>query len=120
LEASRSTTIQGLAEARAVVILGGKDKGGSYGPLAETLRTRGRAAVLIGEAAPLIEAALQGAVPTVRAATMDLAVAASLDLAKPNDAVLLSPACSSFDMFRDYKHRGDVFVAAVKSLQAKA
>jgi UDP-N-acetylmuramoylalanine--D-glutamate ligase len=114
------TAIQGLAEARAVVILGGKDKGGSYGPLAETLRTRGRAAVLIGEAAPLIEAALQGAVPTVRAATMDLAVAASLDLAKPNDAVLLSPACSSFDMFRDYKHRGDVFVAAVKSLQAKA
>lgn len=108
------TAIEGLAEPKVVLIAGGKDKGGSYGPLAEALRARGRAAVLIGEAAPIIQQSLVGVLPTEVVQTMDDAVAAAQRLALPGDAVLLSPACSSFDMFRDYKHRGDMFVLAVR------
>jgi UDP-N-acetylmuramoylalanine--D-glutamate ligase len=104
------TAIEGLSEPKIVLIAGGKDKGGSYGPLADALRSKGRAAVLIGEAAPLI-------VPIRTVGTMDEAVAASLNFAQTGDAVLLSPACSSFDMFRDYKHRGDVFVEAVQRME---
>jgi UDP-N-acetylmuramoylalanine--D-glutamate ligase len=111
------TAIDGLLEPKIVLIAGGKDKGGSYGPLADALRTKGRAAVLLGEAAPLIARALDGVVPTRIVTTMDEAVAASMQFAQTGDAVLLSPACSSFDMFRDYKHRGDVFVEAVQRLE---
>jgi UDP-N-acetylmuramoylalanine--D-glutamate ligase len=67
----------------------------------------------------LIEEALEGAVPVKRAATMDDAVRIAHGLAEKGDAVLLSPACSSFDMYRDYKHRGDAFVEAVTRLQAE-
>ena len=108
--------VRGLPEARIVLIAGGRDKLGSYQPLVEALRARGRAAVLIGEAAQRISEAIGDAVPVVHAASMQQAVAAAAELALAGDAVLLSPACSSFDMFRDYKHRGDVFVAAVKEL----
>jgi UDP-N-acetylmuramoylalanine--D-glutamate ligase len=90
--------------------------GGSCEPLVEALRERGRAVVLIGEASDLIAKALGDAVPHVRALTMDDAVKIAADLAKPGDAVLLSPACSSFDMFADYKERGDAFVGAVEAL----
>ena len=110
------TAVLGIAESRVVLVAGGKDKGGSYGPLASALRVRGRAAVLIGEAAPLIAEAIGDALPVQRAATMSEAVAAAVKLARPGDAVLLSPACSSFDMFRDYKDRGDAFVRAVMEL----
>ena len=110
------TAVGGVAEEHVVLIAGGKDKGGSYEPLAEALRTKGRAAVLIGEAAPLIRDAIGTTVPVVLAASMKDAVAEAARLAEPGDAVLLSPACSSFDMFRDYKERGDVFVAAVNAL----
>jgi UDP-N-acetylmuramoylalanine--D-glutamate ligase len=108
--------VRGLPEARIVLIAGGRDKLGSYEPLVLALRSRGRAAVLIGEAAQRIAKAIGDAVPVVHAASMEEAVARSAKLAQPGDAVLLSPACSSFDMFRDYKQRGDVFVAAVKAL----
>jgi UDP-N-acetylmuramoylalanine--D-glutamate ligase len=108
--------VRGLPEARIVLIAGGRDKLGSYEPLVDALRARGRAAVLIGEAAPRLAEAIGDAVPVAHAASMEDAVAASAKLAQSGDAVLLSPACSSFDMFRDYKHRGDVFVAAVKAL----
>jgi UDP-N-acetylmuramoylalanine--D-glutamate ligase len=80
------------------------------------LRDKGRAAVVIGEAAEAIARAIGDVVPVSRAATMDEAVRAAADLARSGDAVLLSPACSSFDMFRDYKHRGDAFVSAVEAL----
>ncbi len=108
--------LSGLAEARAVLVAGGRDKGGDYGPLVEALRAKGRALVLIGEAADRIAAAAGGALPVERAATMGEAVGRASRLARPGDAVLLSPACSSFDMFRDYHDRGQAFARAVRAL----
>ena len=110
------TAVVGLLEPKAVLIAGGRDKGGSYEPLAQALSSKGRAAVLIGEAAEAIAQAIGAVVPVRHAQTMDDAVRIAADLAEPGDAVLLSPACSSFDMFRDYKHRGDEFVRAVEAL----
>ena len=113
------TALSGLAEEKCVLIAGGKDKGGGYAELAEALKNKGRGVVVIGEAAPLITRELHAMLPTlpvVSAQTMDDAVSAAAELAHEGDAVLLSPACASFDMFKDYKHRGDVFVLAVKKL----
>ena len=112
------TAVRGIREDKVVLIAGGRDKGGSYGPLVDALRERGRAAVLIGEAKELIREAIGTALPVRVAASMDEAVAVSAELARPGDAVLLSPACSSFDMFRDYKDRGDAFVRSVMELPA--
>jgi UDP-N-acetylmuramoylalanine--D-glutamate ligase len=114
------TALEGLVEPRAVLIAGGRDKGGSYGPLVDALVRKGRAAVLIGEAADAIARAIGGRVPVRRASSMDEAVRSAASLAAAGDAVLLSPACSSFDMFRDYKHRGDEFVRAVQALRPGA
>ena len=111
--------VRGLAEPRCVLIAGGRDKLGAYEPLCAALRDRGRALVLIGEAADRIESAARGILPIARAATMREAVTAARELARKGDAVLLSPACSSFDMFRDYKERGDVFTQAVRDLAAR-
>ncbi|MBI4703683.1 MAG: UDP-N-acetylmuramoyl-L-alanine--D-glutamate ligase [Deltaproteobacteria bacterium] len=105
----------GLREARAVLIAGGRDKQGSYGPLVAALRRRGRALVAIGEAAERIAAAAAGVLPVARAGSMSEAVAQARRLAEPGDAVLLSPACSSFDMFRNYRERGEAFAAAVQA-----
>jgi UDP-N-acetylmuramoylalanine--D-glutamate ligase len=113
------TALRGLTEDRAVLIAGGRDKLGDYGPLVAALRDRGRGLVLIGEAADRIEAAARGVLPIARASSMAEAVLAARELARPGDAVLLSPACSSFDMFRDYKDRGDVFARAVKDQEAR-
>jgi UDP-N-acetylmuramoylalanine--D-glutamate ligase len=112
------TALEGLTEPKAVLIAGGRDKEGSYAPLVDALRAKGRAAVLIGEAADRIAHAIGDAIPVHRARTLDDAVRTSATLACAGDAVLLSPACSSFDMFRDYKHRGDEFVRAVERLRA--
>jgi len=112
------TAVRGVVEERVVLIAGGRDKGGSYGPLVDALREKGRAAILIGEAAPLIRDAIGDVVPVNVATSMADAVRIAAELAQPGDAVLLSPACSSFDMFRDYKERGDVFVNAVLALPA--
>jgi UDP-N-acetylmuramoylalanine--D-glutamate ligase len=114
------TAVRGVVEERVVLLAGGRDKGGSYGPLVEALRAKGRAAVLLGEAATLIQAAIGDAVPVRLAATMPEAVKLAAALARPGDAVLLSPACSSLDMFRDYKERGDVFVRAVNELEGES
>ena len=114
------TALQGLGEPKAVLIAGGRDKGGSYEPLAAALRAKGRAAVLIGEAADAIAAAIWASIPVRRAGSMDDAVKKSAELAVAGDAVILSPACSSFDMFRDYKERGDAFVRAVGDLAARS
>jgi UDP-N-acetylmuramoylalanine--D-glutamate ligase len=111
------SALRGLDEKRVVLIAGGRDKQGDYGPLVAELRAKGRAVVLIGEAADRIAAAVRGSVETARASSMVEAVALASSLAKDGDAVLLSPACSSFDMFKDYKDRGDAFVRAVRALE---
>jgi UDP-N-acetylmuramoylalanine--D-glutamate ligase len=104
---------------RVVLIAGGRDKGGDYAPLAEVLARVGRAAVLIGEAADKMQAAFGSVLPVERAATMDDAVDIARRVARPGDAVVMSPACSSFDMFRDYNHRAEVFRAAVARVVAR-
>ncbi len=104
-----------------VLIAGGKDKGGSYTPMIRALEKCARAVVLIGEATPIIEAALVEAgvaFPVVRAPDMHHAVRAARDLAQRGDAVVLSPACSSYDMFKNFEHRGKVFRNAVAALGA--
>ena len=102
-----------------VAIVGGRYKGGDFGELREPLRTRGRAVVAIGEAAPRVREALAGTVPVLEAESMDIAVTRGFAAARPDGVVVLAPACSSFDWFRDYAERGDAFKAAVKKLEAK-
>jgi UDP-N-acetylmuramoylalanine--D-glutamate ligase len=84
--------------------------------LVDALRERGRALVVIGEAADRIAEAAAGAVPTIRATTMQHAVHAAFEAAHRGDAVLLSPACASYDMFKNYSERGNVFRASVQEL----
>jgi UDP-N-acetylmuramoylalanine--D-glutamate ligase len=103
-----------------VLIAGGEGKGQDFTPLARVFRGKVREAVLIGKDAPAIAAALEGVCETRSAASMELAVAEAHRVAHAGDTVLLSPACASFDMFRDYGHRGDVFAAAVTALAAAA
>ena len=105
-------SIEGLAgsEGKIVLIAGGVDKGGSYQPLRDRMIEAGRAVVVLGEAAPLLERAFAGsAIELRRAESMDDAVIKASSLAQPGDTVLLAPACSSFDMFRSYAERGDIF-----------
>lgn len=92
-----------------VPIVGGRFKGGDFGLLREPLRQRARAVVAIGEAADRVVEALSDVVPVHRAGSMAEAVARAYGLAQPNGVVLLAPACSSFDMFRDYADRGRRF-----------
>jgi len=111
--------LDGMASPRrlAVLIAGGVDKGGSYVPLAQKVFELGRAVVLLGEAAPLLEAAFAGlGLPVEQVETMAEAVAAARRLARSGDVVLLAPACSSYDMFQSYAHRGDAFQDAVRAL----
>jgi len=104
-----------------VVILGGDGKGQDFSPLAEPVSRHARAAVLIGRDAPGIRSALQSAgVSLIDAASMEEAVARAVECAHPGDAVLMSPACASFDMFRNYPHRAEVFRAAVQALADEA
>ena len=102
---------------RLVVILGGDGKGQDFTPLASPMARYARAAVLIGRDAPHIAAALADAgVPLLQAASMEDAVQQAAGQAQPGDAVLMSPACASLDMFRDYAHRAQVFVESVRAL----
>lgn len=98
------------------IILGGKDKGSDYAPLRELLQERAKAALLIGAAAPLIKAALEGAVELMDCATLDAAVQHARKLAVPGDIVLLAPACASFDQFLNFEERGEVFKHLVAEL----
>jgi UDP-N-acetylmuramoylalanine--D-glutamate ligase len=110
-----------LAPARLVVILGGDGKGQDFTPLAEPLQRHARGVATIGRDAPAIEAAVQAGlqasgVPLQRHATLPEAVRWCFEQAQARDAVLLSPACASLDMFRNYAHRAEVFVQAVHEL----
>jgi len=102
----------------AVLIAGGDGKGADFSALKAACAAHARAVVLIGRDAPLIEAALAKVVPVAHAANMAQAVRRARDFAQPGDVVLLSPACASFDMYRNYEHRGDAFRAAVEDLLA--
>ena len=94
-------------------ILGGSLKGGGFEGLRDALAARAVAAYLIGEAAGRLEADLAGSVPLVRSGDLATAVAQAAEAARPGDVVLLSPACASFDQFRDYEERGAVFRSLV-------
>jgi UDP-N-acetylmuramoylalanine--D-glutamate ligase len=99
-----------------VAIMGGRFKGGDFSDLRPVVRDRAAGIVAIGEAAPLIDDALAAVVPVKRAASMEEAVRIAFGMAAPGGVVLLAPACSSFDMFRDYVDRGEQFTAAALRL----
>lgn len=105
----------------SVVILGGDGKGQDFSPLKTAVAQHSRGAVLIGRDAPLIAEALrESRVPLIYARGMEDAVRQAALLAERGDAVLMSPACASFDMYRNYVHRAEVFVAAVQDLRKEA
>ena len=99
-----------------VLIAGGRAKGDDLAPLAALIRRSGRALVAIGESTETFYRLGEGTVPTVRATSMEAAVAAARDLARPGDAVVLSPACASYDWFKNYSERGDTFARHVRAL----
>jgi UDP-N-acetylmuramoylalanine--D-glutamate ligase len=119
---SKATNLAAAAQAiesfadRLVVILGGRFKGGRFEDLRSRLPGRVDAIVAIGEARPLIHAALADLVPVHDAASMADAVRTGFSAARENGTVLLAPACSSFDMFHDYAERGRVFKQEVARL----
>lgn len=116
-------SIDGLkgSKGKIVLIAGGVDKGGSYQPLRDRMAEEGRAVVVLGEAAPLLERAFaSSSIELRRVGSMADAVREAALLARAGDTVLLAPACSSFDMFRSYAERGDHFQRAVETLGGQA
>ena len=112
--------LQGLGRP-AVLIAGGEGKEQDFAPLRPAVEQHARAVVLIGRDAGKIKIALLGCgITVVHAHDMNDAVRQSAELAQPGDAVLLSPACASFDMFHNYKHRAEIFVAAVQEIREEA
>jgi UDP-N-acetylmuramoylalanine--D-glutamate ligase len=101
------------------IILGGKDKGSDYSVLKDLLRARAKRVYTIGAAAEKIESQIAGAVPVLRAETLETAVKRAAESAAAGDIVLLAPACASFDQFESYEHRGRVFKEAVQALAAR-
>jgi UDP-N-acetylmuramoylalanine--D-glutamate ligase len=120
-EDSKATNVGSVEKALAsfdniTLIAGGKDKGGSYAPLAELVRTRVRHMVLIGEARQRIASELGALTDTHLAGSLEEAVQRARDLTGPGGVVLFSPACSSFDMFRDYEERAERYKSLVRAL----
>jgi UDP-N-acetylmuramoylalanine--D-glutamate ligase len=118
---STVAALDGFAEhvargARVVLIAGGEGKGQNFAPLAAPVARCARCVVLIGRDAELLAGALGGGAATLRAGSMEEAVELAHGQAQPGDVVLLSPACASFDMFRNYPHRGEVFAACVRKM----
>jgi UDP-N-acetylmuramoylalanine--D-glutamate ligase len=103
-------------EGKIVLILGGRGKQAPYSPLAPLIREHARKLILIGEDADTIERELGNEAETERAADMADAVRRAFNAAEPKDAVLLAPACASFDMFKSFEHRGEVFKEEVKAM----
>ncbi|MFH0798905.1 MAG: UDP-N-acetylmuramoyl-L-alanine--D-glutamate ligase [Pseudomonadota bacterium] len=114
-----SRAIEGFAEP-VVLIAGGLAKGADFAPLAPSVREHVKMVVLIGRDADLLEKALKGSTEIIRASSMDDAVRQAFSAAQPGDVVLLSPACASFDMFRDYADRGEAFCRTVQHLSSAA
>jgi UDP-N-acetylmuramoylalanine--D-glutamate ligase len=120
---SKATNVDATAKAIAAfsggihLILGGKDKGSPYTVLADLLRERVSVVYTIGSAAAKIESHLRGVVSIYSCETLEKAVASAAAAARPGEVVLLAPACSSFDQFENYEHRGKVFKQLVKDLR---
>jgi UDP-N-acetylmuramoylalanine--D-glutamate ligase len=112
---SLKAALKSLSE-NAILIMGGRDKGNDYDPIKPLVQEKVSHLILIGESADRIQEAIGGCTNVHRAATMADAVNMGYSLAKPGDAVILSPACASFDMFRDYAERGLIFKEAVKKI----
>jgi UDP-N-acetylmuramoylalanine--D-glutamate ligase len=115
-------SLEGFADGRVHLVLGGKDKGDDFGRLGPLAAKKAKTILSIGKAAPAIAKAL-GAVPgvaLVEAGTLEKAVEEAARRAAPGDAVLLSPACASFDQFRNFEHRGEVFESLVRALPEPA
>jgi len=102
-------SLEGYPPGSVLLILGGRDKRGDFAPLSDLVRRNARVVLTIGEAAPVIEQALAGAASIERSTTMENAVARAAALARPGDTVLLSPACASFDQYRNFEERGRHF-----------
>ncbi|MBS1117130.1 MAG: murD [candidate division NC10 bacterium] len=102
-----------------ILIAGGKDKGSDFAPLRPLAAARVKTLLLLGQARDVIRTQLAGACPMEDVPTLDAAVRRAAEIAAPGDTVLLSPACASFDMFRDFEHRGEVFRQAVRELVAR-
>ncbi len=107
-------SLEGLVDGSVVLILGGRDKHGDFPALRDPVARKARAVLTIGEAAETIEAALAGAAPLERCGTMEKAVARAAALARAGDTVLLSPACASFDQYRNFEERGRHFAALAR------
>ena len=104
-------------QARIILIAGGEGKGQDFKPLLNSVARHAKAVMLIGRDAPLIKEALSGSgVRLIESSTLESAVEQASQIANSGDMVLLSPACASFDMFKDYAHRAQVFVDAVNEL----
>jgi UDP-N-acetylmuramoylalanine--D-glutamate ligase len=112
-------SLEGFADGTVHLILGGRNKGADFAPLAPLARRKARRLYLIGEAAGEIERALAGAAPIERTGTLAAAVVAAAAQAAPGEAVVLSPACASFDQFRNFGHRGEVFQDEVRTMLAR-
>jgi UDP-N-acetylmuramoylalanine--D-glutamate ligase len=105
------------ARAKIILIAGGEGKGQDFSPLTQALARHAKAIILIGRDAPAIRSAIESSGVTIRDAdTLELAVESAAGMAESGDLVLLSPACASFDMFKDYAHRAQVFIDAVSEL----
>jgi UDP-N-acetylmuramoylalanine--D-glutamate ligase len=113
--AAAASAVSGM-DRPVILIAGGRGKGGGYGPLVEAAKGKVRAAVFIGESKGLLTKAFKGLIPFETALDMEEAVKKAVASAVPGDAVLLAPACSSFDMFQDYAQRGEAFAAAVERI----
>lgn len=120
---SKATTVESLSfalqsfDTPIILIAGGKDKGSDFTKLNKLISRHVKTVVLIGTAADKMERAWQGIKPLRRAATMEEAVRTAANLAEEGEVVLLSPACASFDMFRDFEERGRIFKEIVTDLQ---
>jgi UDP-N-acetylmuramoylalanine--D-glutamate ligase len=111
-------SLEGFAEGSVHLILGGRNKGADFAPLAPVARAKARRLYLIGEAAAELERALTGTAPIEPCGTLDRAVRAAARQARAGEAVVLSPACASFDQFRNFAHRGEVFQQQVRAVLA--
>jgi UDP-N-acetylmuramoylalanine--D-glutamate ligase len=118
--AATARSLEGFADGSVHLILGGRNKGADFGYLADAVARKAKRIYLIGESATAIERSLGARVPFERSETLAAAVAGAAALASPGEVVLLSPACASFDQFRDYNDRGEQFARRVRELERPA